>query len=99
MIIPDEIRQKYLVRRQKDIETLKASVSAKSLEDFKRIGHQIKGNAASFGYSELEKIAIAMENAAMKNDLFEANKQLELFEKWYADRAAAAAATPASAAN
>lgn len=86
MVIPEEIRQKYLVRRQKDIETLRASVSARSLEDFKRIGHQIKGNAASFGYSELEKIAIAMETAALKGDLFEANKQLDLFEKWYAER-------------
>ncbi len=86
MVIPEEIRQNYLVRRQKDIETLKASVSAKSLEEFKRIGHQLKGNAASFGYGELEKIAIAMEVAAQKGDLFEASKQLELFEKWYSDR-------------
>lgn len=81
--IPQEIRDKYLVRRQKDIETLKASHSSKSLEDFKRIGHQLKGNAASFGYGELEKIAIAMENAAMSGDMFEAGKQLDLFEKWY----------------
>lgn len=81
--IPQEIRDKYLMRRQKDIETLKASHAARSLEDFKRIGHQLKGNAASFGYSELEKIAVAMENAALNNDVFEAGKQLELFEKWY----------------
>lgn len=80
--IPEEIRANYLVRRKKDIETLKASISARSLEDFKRIGHQLKGNAASFGYNDLEKIAIAMETAAEKNDTFEANKQLELFEKW-----------------
>lgn len=86
MTIPDEIRQKYLLRRQKDIETLRASVSARSLEDFKRIGHQLKGNAASFGYNDLEKIAVAMENAGLKGDIFEANKQLELFEKWYAER-------------
>lgn len=82
--IPQEIRDKYLSRREKDIETLRVSQSSKSLEDFKRIGHQLKGNAASFGYSDLEKIAIAMESAAMAGDLFEAGKQLDLFEKWYA---------------
>ncbi len=84
--IPQEIRDKYLVRRQKDIETLKASHSNRSLEDFKRIGHQLKGNAASFGYNDLEKIAIAMENAALSGDVFEAGKQLELFEKWLAQQ-------------
>lgn len=86
--IPAEIREKYLVRRKNDIETLKASHASRSLEDFKRIGHQLKGNAASFGYMELEKIAIAMENAALKGDAFEAGKQLELFEKWYSRQTA-----------
>jgi HPt (histidine-containing phosphotransfer) domain-containing protein len=84
--IPEEIRTKYLVRRQKDIETLRASINSRQLDDFKRIGHQLKGNAASFGYSELEKIAIAMETAAEKNDSFEAGKQLEAFEKWLSEK-------------
>ncbi len=83
--IPEEIRQKYLMRRHKDIEVLKASLSSRSLEDFKRIGHQLKGNAASFGYVELQEIAIGMEQAAQAGDHFEANKQLELFEKWLSE--------------
>lgn len=84
--IPQEIREKYLMRRQKDIEVLKASVASRELEEFKRIGHQLKGNAASFGYGDLEKIAIAMEAAAVSGDSFEAAKQLELFEKWYSSQ-------------
>ncbi len=83
--IPDEIRKKYLQRRRNDLVALKASLSTRSLEEFKRIGHQLKGNAASFGYTDLEKIAIAMEAAGLRGDTFEAGKQLELFEKWIQD--------------
>lgn len=80
--IPDEIRHNYLIRREKDLEALKASLAVRDLSEFKRIGHQLKGNAASFGYFDLEKIAIAMEKAAIDGDGFEASKQLDLFESW-----------------
>lgn len=81
--IPDEIRHNYLIRREKDLQTLKSSLASRDLSEFKRIGHQLKGNAASFGYLDLEKIAIAMEKAAIEGDDFEAGKQLELFESWF----------------
>lgn len=80
--IPDEIRHNYLIRREKDLQTLKSSLAIGDLSEFKRIGHQLKGNASSFGYLELESIAIAMEKAAADGDGFEAGKQLELFESW-----------------
>jgi HPt (histidine-containing phosphotransfer) domain-containing protein len=82
LIIPEEARVRYLERRKKDIETLRAAMESRSLEEFKRIGHQLKGNAASFGYSDLEKVAIQMEEAGERQDVSEAAKQLELFEKW-----------------
>lgn len=82
LVIPEEARQRYLERRKKDLESLRAAVEAKELEEFKRIGHQLKGNAASFGYSELEKVAIQMETAGEHDDLNEAARQLDLFAKW-----------------
>lgn len=84
--LPLEMRQKYLLRRSKDLEALRVSSTQRSLEEFIRIGHQLKGNAASFGYSDLEKIAIAMEAAAKKKDFVEANRQLDLFEKWFSEQ-------------
>jgi HPt (histidine-containing phosphotransfer) domain-containing protein len=86
IVIPEEIREKYLLRRKNDIEALKLSQTKKSMDDFKRIGHQLKGNAASFGYFELEKIAISMEGAAVRGDTFEAGRQLQLFELWLAQQ-------------
>jgi HPt (histidine-containing phosphotransfer) domain-containing protein len=81
--IPDEIRTRYIERRKKDIESLRTALLDRKLEEFKRIGHQLKGNAASFGYSDLEKLAIQMEIAGDKQDLGEASRQLTLFENWF----------------
>lgn len=82
IIIPEEVRQKYIERRKKDVESLRNALSTRTFDEFKRIGHQLKGNAASFGYSDLEKVAIQLEVAGENQDSNEASKQLKLFEQW-----------------
>lgn len=82
MIIPEDARERYIERRKKDVESLQSALRSKAFEEFKRIGHQLKGNAASFGYPDLEKVAIQLEVAGEKADLAEASRQLTLFESW-----------------
>lgn len=88
MIIPDEIRLKYIERRKKDLESLRAALTSKTFDEFKRIGHQLKGNAASFGYGDLEKVAIQMEVAGESEDLGEASRQVQALEQWISRTAA-----------
>ena len=88
MTIPEEARVKYIERRKKDIESLRQALATNTFEEFKRIGHQLKGNAASFGYSDLEKVAIQMEAAGEKQDRHEASQQLSLFQQWFDKNAA-----------
>ena len=83
-MIPEEARQRYLERRKTDIESLKAALRSRSFEEFKRVGHQLKGNAASFGYGDLEKIAVQLELCGERADVNEATRQVEAFEKWLA---------------
>lgn len=82
MFISPEARKRYVERRQKDFETLSAALLTGELGPIQRIGHQLKGNAASFGYPELEKVAIALELAAEAGDFAEAARQLEQFKQW-----------------
>lgn len=82
IIIPEDARQRYLERRKKDLESLRSALSTRAFDEFKRVGHQLKGNAASFGYSDLEKLAIQMEAAGERQDVHEASKQLDLFQQW-----------------
>jgi HPt (histidine-containing phosphotransfer) domain-containing protein len=81
--IPPEVRTRYIERRQKDIELLRSALRTQALDEFERIGHQLKGNASSFGYSDLEKVAIQLELAGENKDMAEASRQLSLFEKWF----------------
>jgi HPt (histidine-containing phosphotransfer) domain-containing protein len=86
IVIPEDARQRYLERRQKDVQSLREALQSKTFEEFKRVGHQLKGNAASFGYTDLEKLAVQMEVAGENRDAHDAATQLDLFEKWLAGR-------------
>lgn len=69
MEVPPEARQKYLDRRKLDIIACQEALDKKDFVFLERIGHQIKGNAITFGFDELTKIAVALEIAAKDQDL------------------------------
>ena len=51
-------------------------------ETFLRIGHQLKGNAASFGFEDLGLIALELENAAKESDINKIKTSLTKFESF-----------------
>lgn len=59
--IPFEMQQIYWLRRKTDLENLKHALDAKTPELFQKIGHQLKGNAISFGFVELSELGQRME--------------------------------------
>lgn len=82
MKIPDEMRAKYIERRQRDMEELKQALGAGNLEPFQRIGHQLKGNGATYGYEELGELGRRMEEAANGKSLPEAEDCLSELIRW-----------------
>jgi HPt (histidine-containing phosphotransfer) domain-containing protein len=82
MKIPDEMRAKYIERRQRDLEELKKALSAGGLEPFQRIGHQLKGNGATYGYDELGELGRRMEEAGNAKDRALAEDCLSEFIRW-----------------
>lgn len=66
--IPEEARLKYIERRKTDLETCKSALKQKDFDSIARVGHQVKGNAATFGYDDLGEIAIDLEKCALKKD-------------------------------
>lgn len=80
--IPYEIRVKYLERRKNDLQDCKNALEKMDFETFIRVGHQVKGNASTYGFDDLGTIAIAIEDSALKKDLSgleEGIKKLEIF--------------------
>jgi HPt (histidine-containing phosphotransfer) domain-containing protein len=80
--IPDEMKAKYIERRKQDYLTCVDALEKNDFETFLRIGHQLKGNAASFGYDVLGVIAVELEKAAMIQDLVQIKNQLEKFKEF-----------------
>ena len=77
--VPKEFRIAYIQRRKTDfIQCLKALESS-DFNFLEKIGHQIRGNAQSFGFDELSPIGISLEKAAKAKDLPMARTIVETF--------------------
>lgn len=62
MDLPASMYLNYLVRRKADHEKLTLALTSNwAPDDFKVVGHQIKGNATSFGFDDLVPIGERME--------------------------------------
>lgn len=79
MQVPVEAREKYLERRRQDITACQEALLKQDFQFFERLGHQIKGNAVTFGFDELTTVAIALEQAAKAKDLTQLKTLVEKF--------------------
>lgn len=80
--IPDDLKARYLERRRKDVISCSEAVQQRDFKTLERVGHQIKGNALSFGYPELETIGAEIEISAKSQDVPGLETQIQLFAKW-----------------
>jgi HPt (histidine-containing phosphotransfer) domain-containing protein len=80
--LPKEVIQRYLQRRLNDVDTLKKSLSENSVQEFNRIGHQLVGNATSFGFDELIPIAAQMEDLTPEKLATEGDSLILQFKNW-----------------
>ncbi len=80
--IPLDARIKYVERRKQDLVDCHAAILKLDFKILERVGHQIKGNATTFGFDELSTIAIEIENQALKKDLDKLKTTLGRFESY-----------------
>ncbi|MGZ3695744.1 MAG: Hpt domain-containing protein [Bdellovibrionota bacterium] len=86
LTIPDEMRQKYIGRRVQDLESLKAALAKSEFDLFFKVGHQLRGNAATFGYESLGILGEKLEHAGTARDSAEAEECLSVLEKWISEQ-------------
>lgn len=80
IVIPDEVRQKYIDRRKKDLADCRAALANSDFKCFAHVGHQIKGNAVTFGFDELTPLALEMEKLAAEKNIENLKDLLDRFE-------------------
>ena len=78
--IPPEARAKYLERRQKDLTDCRQAIQNSDFEIPMRVGHQLKGNAQTFGFDPLTSIGIRLEEGGKHKNLAEIKSAVSDFE-------------------
>ena len=81
-IVPKELRRRYISRRSEDVDTLSRALKDKNYLEFNRIGHQLKGNARSYGYEELSALGQDIEAAGKCADGKKAEKAVLSLSAW-----------------
>lgn len=59
----------YLTRRQTEVGQLKESLAQNSFELSQIIGHRLKGHGETFGFPQISRIGISMEEAAKEQNM------------------------------
>lgn len=82
MQLPIQFRENYIQRRKDDLEMSLSALSQNDFDKLAKIGHQIKGNARTFGHEKLAEIAERLEASAIERDTTQVRYLLRLFSSW-----------------
>ncbi len=94
--LPQEIRVTYLLRRRQDLEELRESLRTHNAEVFRRLGHQIKGSARSYGFESLESLALEMDSLEPSEIASKGPRIIVEFESWIESQFGQFKKTPSS---
>jgi HPt (histidine-containing phosphotransfer) domain-containing protein len=82
MQIPQRAKTTYIRRRQKDVGDCYTAILNNDFSFLERIGHQIRGNAHTFGYEALAKIGALLESSAQRKNKESAALQIHELKKF-----------------
>jgi HPt (histidine-containing phosphotransfer) domain-containing protein len=68
MVVPVELKQRYLSRRIQDLARLKEALLNNDFSPALKLGHQVKGNADTFEFPHMATIGVELEHAAKRED-------------------------------
>ncbi len=77
-----ELVGKYITNRQKDVDVLRELLNRKQYAVIANKAHNIKGNAASFGFPELGVVAQELEVAALEMRECKITQSISIMENW-----------------
>ena len=83
-ILLDLIPQ-YLANRRAEIILLKDAVALEDFSMIQNIGHKLKGNAGSYGFSRLTELGSTLEKAGQQRDLDTAKKSVTAYSDYLSD--------------
>ncbi len=80
---PDkEMLETYLSRRVQVLRDLEDCLKRGSISSFARVGHQLCGNASSFGFDSLGELAKQMEQLTPQDLPYKGPEILKRYSRW-----------------
>lgn len=77
--VPHEMKVVYIQRRLSDFAECNRAIESGDYSFLEKVGHQVKGNAQSFGFDSLSPIGIALETAAKERNIENIKKAVQDF--------------------
>lgn len=74
-----DLAEDFLRNRHSQARRAREAISAGDVEVLRRVGHELKGTAGSYGFHDLSTIGAELERAALDGDLDGAGKAVERF--------------------
>ncbi len=82
MFVPEDMLGRYFERRKRDLDECVKHLREGRLNFIEKVGHQLKGNAVTFGYPELSEIGKELEVAAQEGSHDEILVVIDKFRDW-----------------
>ena len=82
MELPERILGKYIEHRKRDFKECLMSFKRHQYDKIEKVGHQLKGNGATFGHPDLSSIGEKLEEGAKEKNTEILEKSLEEFSDW-----------------
>lgn len=67
----EEIMPRYLEIRQKELLELEDAVEKENFEQIRMLGHKLKGTGAAYGFEELSRLGMLIEDKAVAKDIID----------------------------
>ena len=82
MEVPEAMKERYLEHRRNDLKACLVSLEKKSFDEIEKVGHQLKGNAETFGHPELSTIGEHLEESARSQNLEKLKQSILELARW-----------------
>lgn len=75
---------KFIGHRRRDSDDIRAALERGDYQTISRLGHNMRGNGASYGFPDLGALGERLETAAHQKNEDEVRKQLASLDDWIA---------------
>jgi HPt (histidine-containing phosphotransfer) domain-containing protein len=82
MEVPSNLLNQYLQRRKRDLVACLDYLQQEDFQALEKVGHQLKGSAATFGHPELAMLGKQLEQAAIQQNAQSLQIILAEFSHW-----------------